>query len=92
MVQNLARDFWSADGCQDAKPASAMNTSQDVCGEQAFHQFRPRIVPRMPFGGAREFLPFLAIRRIRAARGYAGYAGSGCVWGVQWRCCCGVVG
>ncbi len=33
MIQNPSRDFRGADGCQDAKPASAMNISQDVCGE-----------------------------------------------------------
>ncbi len=89
MIQNPTRDFRGADGCQDAKPASAMNTSQDVCGEHAFHQFRPRIVTGMPLGGIRGFLPLVAMRNIRAARGCGGFVRAR---GVRRRFCCGVVG
>ena len=49
-----------------------------LCGEHAFHQFRPRIVTPMPFGGIRGFLPLVAIRKIPADRGCGG-----CGWGVQ---------
>ena len=89
MIQNPARDFRGAEGCQDAKPASAMNTSQDVCGEHAFHQVRPRIVRAMPFGSIRGFLSLVGMRNIRAAQGWGGFVGSR---GARQRLCCGVVG
>ena len=79
MVQNLARDFGSVDRCQDAEPASAMNTSQNLSREQTFHQFRPGIVPMspMPLREVSRRLRFAEIRGVRAARSCGDCGGVG---------------